>query len=414
MAVNGGIVTSFIRYPAHLRNGLVFAVQGVWSGGTWSPGDNLTVQQFRNYNPLGVWKMVGVNLLARQNADAVLLLEAIGESHEFLQGDILIFGDGHVTVLNLASLDVAVQVPIAVKVGPQKFHSVALPDNKILVFHQNDATLPNQLNQNVWIGNDVHTCILQRRLDDDDGYFIEFYLNHAPVTLKRLLNTLNPVRAFTLDAGQELMFMAPTVSGNNRLKATYTTFEPIVTVEPGSVRVLIHAADPAQMPLFVKPDEPLRIMADVLRAASEGEAELAASLLVSKFFSSDVFINRLRQIAEVAVKNGDLTIRTSDGNSDIVVGERVARTLTTSMDIIPLRTEERNGIILGIDLSRNWLRLRWEGEDKNEEWMLTFPREMREQLHGHMPRNAYVLFETRTLPEMTRGRGKLIDVRNLE
>lgn len=411
MPVNGGIVLDSVRYPSRLRRGQVFAVQGIWSGGTWSHKDQTVVQQYRDTNLVAAWDMVGVDIPAGQRSDVVILLRAtIDPAPEFREGDILVFGEGRSSELKLRNIEIELARAMPVQVGPARYNALALSNNTLIVFHETEATLPNTLKQDIWIGQKRYDAFLSQSLADPDDYFVEFHLNHGPVTLKRLLDTLQPARSFALDAGQELLYLSPAPSGNFRLAATYKTFEPIVTVRPGSVRILLHPAQPLQMPLFVKPDEPLRVMVDVFRAASEGNAELAAGLLVGRFFSSDVFINRLKQIADAAVRYGDLSLITSSDNVAISVDATAARTLLKSIDIIPLRELVRTGTLVGIDLYRSWLRLQCEYEDIKEEWTLSFPKVMQTQMHGHIPRQAYVHFETRTLPDMARGRGRLLDI----
>ncbi|MCC6458051.1 MAG: hypothetical protein IT328_24060 [Caldilineaceae bacterium] len=352
--------------------------------------------------------MVGVDVPARHHSDPIVLLQAMAESTEFQPGDILVFGDGRYSALDVQISGIEINAPIAAQLGHERHSAVVLDNRKVIVFHEPEATLSDRLEQPLQISNQEYTAILDRNFADQEDYSVEIYLNHQAVTTFRLVNTLTPLRDFALNAGQELLMLPARMSGGKFKQSTINTFEPTITANKGSVRLFLHPAKPRQIPLLVKPSEPLRIMVDALRAASEGDAKVVASLLTERFLGGEVLIERLKRVADVAAKHGDLIVRSSDNDREILVDRTVAATLVAGLEIAPERDEERTGTIYDLALSRYWLRLQCHHNDRTEEWTLSYTKDIDAQMHNlPLPRKVRVLFTTRTPPESVKGKGKI-------
>ncbi len=109
-----------------------------------------------------------------------------------------------------------------------------------------------------------------------------------------------------------MLFREQRSPGGKRLSPTYQYFDPLITVDVGSVQLRVHPARPRQIPLFLKAEEPLRLMVSVLAAASNGHAESVTRLLLESVFSVDELLKRVHMLANIAVRFGNVTLRSPD------------------------------------------------------------------------------------------------------
>jgi len=416
MNINGGIVHRSIRFPRDTQLDSTFAVQGIWTGGEWSPEKTSVVQQYKRQRKVAEWQLVGIDILNRSVSEPVLILKPLGQYDSLQAGDILVFGDGAYTELQVEHSDLKSAHSVAVEVSAEKYRGIAEVNDvgsmqRIIVFHGPGATIPSQNTQQIWRNQLEYSVTL--RLDElrQQDYSLELHMNHTPVVLNRLLKTLQPLRQFILDSGQELHSLAPS-PGGRRLKSTYTAFEPTITAERGSLRVFLHPATPEQLPLYVSPAYPLQLIASVFQAAADRKIDQVIGLLFGDFFTPEILLQRLIEVAEVATRHGTLSVR--EEGTETIVDETVLETLRASLESVPLRQEERTGQITAIETTRSWLRLRCQHNDKEEEWTLLYTADHRDQLVDRViPRLSFVQFETRSMQDSARGRGRLRSIRNL-
>lgn len=145
--VDGGVVKKVLPLSSAASDRI--AVVGVWSGGEWSQQDQIWLQQFRAGTSLGQWKVVGVTLPSGH--DTILQL-ALPEARALPnEGDILVFGQGSFTILDIATTALPIKTNKAVEVGHQRYHGVALTENgvsrRIIVFHSELATIAPEVIQ---------------------------------------------------------------------------------------------------------------------------------------------------------------------------------------------------------------------------------------------------------------------------
>jgi hypothetical protein len=150
--VDGGLVKEVFPFPVGKDR---IAVVGVWSGGKWRPHTKYFVQQFRNQSLAGIWPVVGVDMITGR--DAVLILSSEPQNPSLAKGDILVFGEGSFTILEVKETDLAIDSDRAIEVGIHRYHGVALVENsrveKIIIFHETEATIERNPSQPVWWGN---------------------------------------------------------------------------------------------------------------------------------------------------------------------------------------------------------------------------------------------------------------------
>lgn len=389
------------------------AVQGLWSGGAWSPGEGATVRHFRDRLPLGIWRISGVDVPSGFGALPVVFLRPLAEARSIEPGDVLVLGEGLYSTLNVGSS--MVPPGSAVEIGSAGYRAITEGDadqtRRLLVFHGSDAAIERtQSLRGVWRGSDVTFELDHPRFAADLDYPVEIKLNGAAVSLHRVLQTLSPVRGFVLDTGQELLYRTQRGHNAKRISGTYTYFEPLFSAEPGSLRLFIHAAKPDQIPLFVELDQPLRLFADILRAAARGDAEAVVGPLAESVFSVDELLRKVASVAETASRFGPFMVRTPDEPDGFQVTATAARVIRSGIQSLETRTLEREGILYGLDLYRNWLRLMVETDRGLEDWTLRYESSLRDQVQGQAPRNIKVRFETKSRPDMLRGTGKVIAI----
>ena len=148
--VDGGVVKKVLPLSSTASDRI--ALVGVWSGGEWNPHDQIWIQQFRAGISLGQWKVVGVTLLSGHDT---ILQVALPEARPLPdEGDILVFGQGSFTILDIAATTLPIKTNKAVEVGRQRYHGVALTENgvvrRIIAFHNKLATIAPELIQCIW------------------------------------------------------------------------------------------------------------------------------------------------------------------------------------------------------------------------------------------------------------------------
>ena len=412
--VDGGIVKDVVPF---FRSGQQLAVVGVWSGGSWSPSTQEIVRQYRGNTLIGVWQLGGVEYPARQQGDALLLLEPQGEALPPLAGDVLVFGEGVFSRLPVVESTLTPESDAAVEVGDRRYHGVAQVREKrveaIWLFHQVDAVIDSREVQPLWWrGKEFSARLRLSHFEDAKRYVVQLTLGSEHISLQRLLHTLPPLRAFVLDAGQEMLFQEKRPTNGRRLTHTYEYFEPSISAAPGSLRLFIHPSQPIQLPLYVQPDEPLRVWVRVLQAAFQRSVHGVTQPLLERIFSVDDLLKRVRQFVEVGVRYGDLRVAAPDVPSEIVIDRHVLEVVETSINILETRHLRRTGVLYGLDLVRSWFRILADEAGQQEDWTIRFDPPWRERVSGTVPRGVVVEFSTQTRPEMRRGTGILTSIRD--
>lgn len=405
--VDGVRVESVLARPGGI------AVTGTWSGGVWQPMTSQTLQHYRNHQLLGIWRIDGVDVILGPGRNPIIFLSPIEDHDTIKPGDVLILGEGVYTIIPVRRTDVPAGA--AVEIGASRIHAVTEgKDNRttqLLVFHSVDAAIERTSELRGWWRNKrVRFSIDSTRLAPGSDYAIEIFLNGKAVQLSRVLQTLLPLRGFILDAGQELLYRTQRGYGSRRLKGTYTYFDPLFSAQPGSLRVFIHPAMPEQIPLFVEPAEPLRLLVNALRAASERDIEGVLFPLTETIFSVEALLKKLAAIADTAKKFGPFMIRTPDIPEGFKVEQHAGNVIRNGIKALETRVVEREAILYGMDLYRNWLRLMSERDDGVEDWTLRYNPELREKVEGKAPRKVFVVFETKARPDVSRGTGWVIDI----
>jgi hypothetical protein len=411
-SVDGGIVKDIVPF---CRSGRQLAVVGVWSGGSWSPSTQGIVRQYRGNTLIGVWQIGGVEYPARQRVDALLLLEPQGEALPPLAGDVLVFGEGVFSRLPVVESTLTPESDAAVEVGDRRYHGVAQVREKrveaIWLFHQVDAVIDSREVQPLWWRGKEFSARL-RLFEDAKRYVVQLTLGGEQISLQRLLHTLPPLRAFVLDAGQEMLFQEKRPTNGRRLTHTYEYFEPSISAAPGSLRLFIHPSQPIQLPLYVQPDEPLRLWVRVLQAAFQRSVHGVTQPLLERIFSVDDLLKRVRQFVEVGVRYGDLRVAAPDVPSAMVIDRPVLEVVETSINILETRHLRRTGVLYALDLVRSWFRMLAEEAGQQEDWTIRFDQPWGERVSGTVPRGVVVEFSTQTHPEMRRGTGILTSIRD--
>jgi hypothetical protein len=414
--VDGGIIQSSVPLWGESRR---VAVQGVWTGGVWHPSTKTILRQYRGTTLVGVWRIVGVDIPSRQYSDAVLLLEPEGNILPPQQDDIAVFGDGTFSRLPIRESEVTLSSATPVEFSTEKYHGIAVVKDRridyILLLHKQDSLIENRPDQIIFYDNKPYTVkIGLPHFSGEVDYLIQVSLNGKIISTSRLINTLNPLRSFMLDSGQELLFQVQSTPHRRRLAKTYSLFEPSVTATAGSLKLLIHPCRPFQLPLYITPDEPLRLFIQILRTAAYGSMDAIAQPLLERVFSVDKLLKQVRQFIHGAGRGGEFTISATDLREEITFGQQIAEVIHDSIQTLETRELERKGLLYGVDLIRGWCRILTETDGEKEDWTLHFEKQWRETIKGEIPREVIVEFLTQARPGMKRGTGKLLSIQNTE
>jgi hypothetical protein len=415
-AVDGGIIKSTLPSWGSPRR---VAVQGVWTGGVWEPSTKAVVRQYRGNILVGVWRIAGVDIPSRQHSDAVILLEPQGGVLTPQKNDIIVFGDGMFSKLPVIESELVLESDSPIQLGVEKYHGIALVINKmvdsILLFHRPDSLIESKPLQTIlWHGNPYIVKIKLSYFDDTADYLIQLSLNGKNVSLYRLMKTIDPLRAFILDTGQELLFQVQAGHSGRRLTKTYSLFEPSVTAVPGSLKLIIHPCKPFQLPLYIQPDEPLKLFIQVLKSATYESISDITRPLLEQAFSVDKMLTRVRQFIYGAASEGEITISATDLADNITIGVHIAEVIQDSIQTLETRELRRKGLLYGLDLVRGWCRVLAEADDGKEDWTIHFDNQWRGAVSGKVPREVVMIFRTQARPGMRRGTGSLVSIEETE
>ena len=148
MEVNGGLIKEIVHFPDSIER---IAVKGIWSGGQWAPEEELLAYQHRNQTYLGVWRVVGVDRMA---SDVLLILSPTQQNGSLTKDDILVFGEGLYTILEISETTLPSGKDCAIEFGHEHYHGIALLSRsqqpKLILFHPPGAKLPKGDMQSVW------------------------------------------------------------------------------------------------------------------------------------------------------------------------------------------------------------------------------------------------------------------------
>jgi hypothetical protein len=414
--VDGGIIKSSIPLWTNSRQ---VAVQGVWTGGVWYPLTKAVLRQYRGTTLVGIWRIVGVDIPSRQDSDTVLLLEPEGNVLSPQQGDVAVFGDGVFTHLPIVKSNLSLNFAVPIEFGVERYHGIALVQewefDSILLFHKEDSLIENKPNQVIfWKGKPYTAIIGLLHVHEGVSYLIRVSLNGKSVSASRLINTINPLRSFALDAGQELLFQVQSTPHRRRLAKTYSLFEPTITANSGSLILFIHPCRPLQLPLYVQPDEPLKLFVQVLRSAAYGSIDAITKPLLERVFSVDKLLRQVRQFVRGAGREGEFTVSATDLSEEINFGQQIAEVIQDSIQTLETREVQRIGLLYGIDLVRGWCRVIADINGEKEDWTIHFDKQWRNAVSGKIPREVMVAFLTQARLGMRRGTGSMISIQEIE
>ncbi len=138
--INGGMVKQI--FPVSTPHGAIL-VEGIWSGGTWGVENQFLVRQFKNQVEAGTWRIARVTLVKGKDVMLTLIPETFGVPLD--KGDILIFGEGNYTVLDVKETNLPFNTDRAIQFGNEHYRGIALAKNeqitKILLFHSKEVSL---------------------------------------------------------------------------------------------------------------------------------------------------------------------------------------------------------------------------------------------------------------------------------
>ena len=240
-------------------------------------------------------------------------------------------------------------------------------------------------------------------------YTLEFKLSGKAVAARNIIDMLLPIRSFVLDASEEMCLDILRKKGR-RAKNESELFEPVITAKAASVRFRIH---PSSSPRTTKLEtsRPLRLLCNVLQKANSGDKDGLHRALEANLKSVDDSLRQVEAIVKMA-RRQKLEFGATDAPKPITLGNRALSTIKSAETAVK-RTKKVQGDIYAVDLHRRWCRVSTSNTDPQEDWKLEFSEDLKESVGGEYPRRVEVEFETDTRPDMTSGKGLLLDIRDI-
>ncbi len=406
MIVNGGLVQEVSKFPGR---DIRYAVKGVWSGGEWKAENKFPVFQFRNHVPVDKWDTVGVERISGKS-DMLLILKPTHEGSVLQPDDVVIFGEGHYTSLQVKVPNFPDRRACAIEFGPSRSKAIALRTegrvDHIIVFHELGSPLSEEREQVfLWRKQEYTAEILAINDRPLSSYFVELTFKKSQSSIRKLVDILKPVSEFILDAGQE-MFTNKPYTGGRRRDDTYKLFEPSTTVLRGSVKIVLTPQE-----IFiddVNTDEPLRLLTEIFDVAVEGNPinfDTVPSL--ERVKSVDRLLRIASQIAEQTKDSKGLIINAPNLKNAITIDRAIYHTIRSSIDHPSSRVVRIIGTLESVDFIRNRCEI---VNREGDHWKLTFSDDQVEEVQGAVPRKVSVVFRTNAPKGTQKGVGELLEI----
>ncbi len=396
-SVGGGVVSDVQRHPT-VKDAI--AIGGVWASGFWPRESSFLASIIRGGRHFAALRVVGVERIrTRSGAHRMSLLTAPTATPPNV-GDVIAFGGTVVSELVADGLSWPISAHgTVVRVGAYQLPGILLstPSPRLLVFLAPEQE--HSLAQTVQLHRDQDTTTVRLRRPTFE--IPEFVLNGHDVSLDRLVNTLSPLRTFLLTAGHEIMFGEPRKERGASRKSVRATFEPTVSVLPGSVRLTLHPGEPAQLSLLYTPADPISALVECLTAVAHADADaLQRALFKYRLLMTDRYLRLLRT---ACLKSNCLVVRSASVGELRLIPERV-NWLTTQL-AEPSRVEEVRGSLYALDLIRQWCRVL---SDSGADWTVYFPDRERDRVKASVDTVVNVEVQTRARVGASIASGRLL------
>lgn len=149
--IEGGMIQDSFPFP---RLPPRIAVVGTWSDFMWAPGQEISVQQFRNGMLIGFWKLAGIEIMSRVSRNALLILRRVNsvskesDSMVIKPGDFIVLGKGgkySEFLIEATDLPVKRDCSIELEVENRRHKGIALYEqgkfSRVVVFHPENLKL---------------------------------------------------------------------------------------------------------------------------------------------------------------------------------------------------------------------------------------------------------------------------------
>lgn len=402
--LDGCVVKEVFNHPS---GNDVVALRGVWSGGNWTSKATLTLRHQREEKFVGLWTIVGAERTTN-GTDPLILVKPSHKNLAIHAGDTLLLGDHTVaTKIVLRSTDLPHKRDCSVQFSVARFHGVLIHTSEteitLTLFHRPDATLFSFEEQPIfWQGKQYRAHILL----EENNVFLNFKLAGENVRIKSLLDTLTPLRAFTLDAGQQLLYQR---RAGRKKRLVYDFFEPALQVSAGSVVVKVLPGKPSQLPLIIRPSEPLRLLVESFTQAVNGSVQELILALSSHVPSTESLLQHLLSFGRAALKCGGVVVTFQETGKEFPIDLRFLNTIENALSSLQWREVLLTGQLYAIETGQRWFRIAVQSQTTTEHWTIHFDHSWSKTIEGGVvPRMVAVRFATAAPESATSGRGELI------
>jgi hypothetical protein len=398
---DGGIVREVLRAPRD-----VSALDGLWTGGLWSPQHRLTIGVYRSGKLLKRVLVRGVDHPRGRRAPLLLLHRF--DAQWIVPGDVVTFGSSTATEYAVQADFENVSLPIVTHLQGDPEHRCIFEQTplglRMVIFHDVADVPRTSFHQATMMAGGRPINVLLRPFYQGRARATEILLNGSDVSLKRLVNAVTPLRNFTLGTGQEML--EGVAKGRAKFKKEILdVFEPRVAALSGSVRLALQEGEPTQRRLYdVKPSEPFQLLAALAEAIiKQDEQRLFEELNWHRVFSVARFLAQVKMLASQHVE-----VRTDEGER-LILGDDAVRWLNEVLRQ-PLRKITSVGDLYAADFRRKWCRI-LVATEATEQWTLYFDQPRSPFVHGLMNQPVRVRFETRSPTYVRTGTGRLLSIR---
>lgn len=329
-------------------------VMGQWASFSYNPGYKYTLKQYREEVMIGTWRIKSVASLAgAKKYDTAITVVPEIDNATIEPGDI-IAQEG----VDLEFWDIGNEIS-----SPVIGNSESYPDVLKVIIYNIDGgvtaaiatTSSYKFNSDKDIdfkyrGKKIQLSLIQKSSNITPERPFEVKIKSNVVSLRTFINTMNPIRSFILDAGEEQFY-----SVSKRARKKLSVFEPNLALKAGSIRIMLSPVETEEMELFSKPDQPYILLYKAMKFAERQNMLSLLQMLGARFYDVKRYLSHL--LAFSRIYKGETSLEFILGEDRIEITHNSFETIQAAIATIKEREITITGMPYAIDTKRHWFKV---------------------------------------------------------
>lgn len=373
-----GYVENTIQSP--INNSLILF--GSWSPFIIEQSEKKSLIQYRDFSIVGVWQIQSVSSFSGSETKTHFGISVIPESGDLNieSGDLFFSEELFVTFKKVKTR----QNEYRYRLGTYKDYINKFECGLILFTSGKEEFLAITSDEHIesfdhkinFKSIDYNTLeIKEIEINDVEEVFVINKENPLEVkfdfegglSLKDFMNTMQPIRSFIVDSGNEYFY-----NKKGKRQKTRKVFEPELALKAGSVRAFLSPMEEEkeQLDLFVNPTFSYELLYTVLEYAEKRDSKAILKLLSSnKLTNLKQYLNNLLKISKVFKRDGKFFIKYNH-LQPLILTSNSYKNIEKAISEVEHREVTVVGELYAIDTRRNWLKV--YDEDNEVDWKFIY------------------------------------------